>query len=156
MSTETMMVGAGCFWGVQYRFDNIHGIEKTLVGYAGGDTESPNYDSVCRGDTNHAEVVWLEFDNNEISRRQLLELFFSMHNPTTLNRQGPDIGTQYRSVIFYANDEEKSLAEEVMKQAQANFSNPIVTTLEPMADFWAAEDYHQQYFQKRGIHGGCH
>lgn len=156
MSIETLMVGAGCFWGVQQRFSHIYGVEKVLAGYAGGKTESPSYEAVCQGDSMHAEVVQIEFDNKIINREQLLHLFFTMHNSTTLNRQGPDIGTQYRSVIFYDNDEEQVLAKNVIEEEQKNISAPIVTTLEPMATFWKAEEYHQDYFEKRGINSGCH
>lgn len=156
MSIETLMVGAGCFWGVQQRFSHIHGVEKVLAGYAGGKTELPSYESVCQGDSMHAEVVKIEFDNKIINREQLLHLFFTMHNSTTLNRQGPDIGTQYRSVIFYDSDEEQVLAQNVIEEEQKNISAPIVTTLEPMAIFWKAEEYHQDYFEKRGINSGCH
>lgn len=156
MSIETLMIGAGCFWGVELDFSQQQGVIDTAVGYAGGLTDSPSYEEVCSKQTMHAEVVLIQFDNQKTSRKSLLEHFFAMHNPTTLNQQGPDRGTQYRSVIFYASQEEKSLAESVMSQQQPNFSQPIVTTLEPMATFWRAEEYHQQYFKKRGITRGCH
>lgn len=156
MSIEKLMVGAGCFWGVENYFANQDGVLATAVGYAGGITEHPTYEEVCRKDTMHAEVVLVEFDTRRVSREALLSHFFKMHNPTTLNQQGPDIGTQYRSVIFYDNQTEKALAEKVMQQAQENFEKPIVTTLEPLSTFWRAEEYHQQYFKKRGIDRGCH
>lgn len=156
MSLETMMVGAGCFWGVELNFSKLDGVTSTAVGYAGGHTDAPTYEDVCRKDTMHAEVVLLEFDEAVITREQLLNHFFTMHNPTTLNRQGPDVGTQYRSVIFYANEGEKKIAENAIQKAQPEFTDPIVTTLEPIAPFWRAEEYHQQYFKKRGIDRGCH
>ncbi|BCN93402.1 peptide-methionine (S)-S-oxide reductase [Thiomicrorhabdus immobilis] len=156
MSIETLMIGAGCFWGVELDFSQQQGVIDTAVGYAGGHTDSPTYEEVCRKETMHAEVVLMHFDNQKTTRQILLNHFFAMHNPTTLNQQGPDRGTQYRSVIFYDNQAEKDLAELVMSQQQAGFSQPIVTTLEPMAKFWRAEEYHQQYFKKRGISQGCH
>ncbi|WP_029407581.1 peptide-methionine (S)-S-oxide reductase MsrA [Thiomicrorhabdus sp. Milos-T2] len=156
MSIKHLMLGAGCFWGVELDFSKQPGVIETAVGYAGGNTESPNYEQVCRTETMHAEVVLITFDDELTSRQTLLEYFFSMHNPTTLNRQGPDSGTQYRSVIFYENQDEKIAAESIIEKQQANFNQPIVTTLEEMAVFWRAEEYHQQYFKKRGINQGCH
>jgi len=117
MSLEAMVVGAGCFWGVELDFSKLDGVKNTAVGYAGGNTDAPTYEDVCRKDTMHAEVVLLEFDNKVITREQLLDHFFAMHNPTTLNRQGPDVGTQYRSVIFYANEDEKKIAESAIANA---------------------------------------
>ena len=156
MNIKKMMLGAGCFWGVENYFAKLDGVVSTAVGYAGGITENPSYEDVCRKDTMHAEVVLLEFDADIVSCEQILQHFFSMHNPTTLNRQGPDVGTQYRSVIFYADNLEKQLAEKAMEKAQENFAQPIVTKLEPLSTFWRAEEYHQQYFKKRGIDYGCH
>lgn len=156
MQKQHLMLGAGCFWGVEHHFLKLTGVLAAPVGYAGGHTEHPTYEEVCRKDTQHAEVVNIEFDAEVISRQQLLEDFFKMHDPTTLNRQGPDIGSQYRSVIFVASEEEKRLAQKVMTEAQTDYAQPIVTTLEPLAPFWRAEEYHQQYFIKRGIDRGCH
>ncbi len=156
MNLDKLMIGAGCFWGVENYFAKLNGVISTAVGYAGGHTDNPSYEDVCRKDTMHAEVVLIEFDADKISRTELLMKFFAMHDPTTLNRQGPDIGTQYRSVIFYDGAEEKQLALDVMDQAKPDFKQPIVTTLEPWATFWRAEEYHQQYFKKRGIDVGCH
>lgn len=156
MSIKTLMLGAGCFWGVELDLSQQPGVVETAVGYAGGITESPTYEQVCRTETMHAEVVLIKFDAEITSWKALVEHFFSMHNPTTLNRQGPDYGTQYRSVIFYDNQDEKNEAESIIKQLQTNFNQPIVTTLEEMAPFWRAEEYHQQYFKKRGINQGCH
>jgi len=156
MSIDKLMVGAGCFWGVELNFANINGVIGTAAGYAGGKTDQPTYEDVCRTNTMHAEVVLVEFDNQIVTRESLLMAFFDMHNPTTLNRQGPDRGTQYRSVIFYDGEQEKELAQKVINASQSNFSDTIVTTLEPEAPFWRAEEYHQQYFKKRGITTGCH
>jgi peptide-methionine (S)-S-oxide reductase len=147
---QSWVLGAGCFWGVELYFSKLDGVLATSVGYCGGITENPTYEEVCRKDTQHAEVVKVDFDTNVISAEQLLIHFFEMHDPTTLNRQGPDVGTQYRSVIFYANEGEKVLAENVLKCAQKNYDASIVTTLEPLKTYWIAEDYHQQYLQKRG------
>ena len=156
MSTENLVLGAGCFWGVEHHFSGIEGVLSAEVGYAGGITDNPSYEEICRKDTMHAEVVNIVFNSAEISRESLLQDFFMMHNPTTLNRQGPDVGTQYRSVIFYSNEHEKNIALKAMQKAQENYVSPIVTTLEPTATFWRAEEYHQQYFKKRGMETGCH
>lgn len=150
------MLGAGCFWGVELNFSKVSGVISTAVGYAGGQTEAPTYEDVCRKNTGHAEVVLIEFDDKIITKKSLLEHFFKMHDPTTLNRQGPDIGSQYRSVIFVESEEDRTLVKTVIHAAQPLFSQPIVTTLEPMAIFWRAEEYHQAYFKKRGIDQGCH
>lgn len=151
MEKQILMLGAGCFWGVELKFSQIKGVLSTFVGYAGGQTENPTYEEVCRKNTGHAEVVLIEFDATQITREALLMHFFTMHNPTTLNRQGPDVGKQYRSVIFVANEQETQLVEAVMQKSQQHYSDKIVTTLEPLSPFWKAEDYHQQYFKKRGI-----
>jgi peptide-methionine (S)-S-oxide reductase len=152
MTTEQAMFGAGCFWGVEETFRNLQGVTSTAVGYAGGTTENPSYADVCSDETGHAEVVHLEFDPSQISYDQLLDVFWSNHNPTTLNRQGPDVGTQYRSVIFYYSLEQKAAAEASKQKlaASGKFNRPIVTQIEPAPNFWRAEEYHQRYLAKRG------
>lgn len=147
---------AGCFWGVEHRFSALTGVTQTAVGYMGGHTEHPDYRAVCQGDTGHAEVVQLEFDPERISYEALLVVFWQCHNPTTLNRQGPDVGTQYRSVIFYQDEVQRALAEQSKADMDAAgvFAKPIVTQIQPEAVFWRAEEYHQQYLAKRG-QGHC-
>lgn len=142
---------AGCFWGVEEVFRSLSGVKETAVGYMGGHTESPTYPQVCTGETGHTEVVEVQFDPAVISYSQLLERFWSKHNPTTLNRQGVDIGTQYRSAIFFHSDEQSQLAEEskAALAASGKFSGPIVTEIAPAGPFWRAEEYHQQYIQKQ-------
>ena len=152
MQTEKATFGAGCFWGVEETFRNLKGVTSTAVGYAGGKKENPSYEDVCTDRTGHAEVVEVDFNPAEISYQQLLDVFWSNHNPTTLNRQGPDVGTQYRSVVFYHSPEQKALAEETKERLQnsGRFSKSIVTSIEPAPTFWRAEEYHQQYLKKRG------
>jgi len=153
--TKRATFGAGCFWGVQAAFDRIKGVVSTQVGYMGGKTENPTYKDVCTNRTGHAEVVDLEYDPEQVSYEQLVEAFFNMHNPTTPNRQGPDVGTQYRSVIFYYDDEQKRIAEQVKARLDSSgrFSRPIVTEIVPAQPFWRAEEYHQKYHEKHG--GAC-
>ncbi len=151
------MFGAGCFWGVESNFRALKGVTRAAVGYAGGKTENPTYQQVCSHTTGHAEVVRLEYDPLKVSYKELLDKFFAIHDPTTLNRQGPDVGDQYRSVIFYFDEEQKAAAErkvEQLTEAKA-FPRPIVTAIEPAPTFWRAEEYHQNYYEKRGIKGGC-
>ena len=152
MQTEKATFGAGCFWGVEETFRNLKGVTATPDGYAGGTKEKPSYEEVCTDRTGHAEVVELEFNPAEISYQQLLDVFWSNHNPTTLNRQGPDVGTQYRSVVFYHSPQQKAAAEAAKQSLQSSgrFSQPVVTTIEPAPKFWRAEEYHQQYLNKRG------
>ncbi|HJT82554.1 MAG TPA: peptide-methionine (S)-S-oxide reductase MsrA [Chthoniobacterales bacterium] len=152
MQTEKATFGAGCFWGVEETFRNLKGVTSTAVGYAGGTKENPSYEDVCSDRTGHVEVVEMDFDPAEISYEQLLEVFWSNHNPTTLNRQGPDVGTQYRSVVFYHSPEQKAAAEAAKERLQnsGRFSKPVVTAIEPASKFWRAEEYHQQYLKKRG------
>lgn len=152
MTTEKAMFGAGCFWGVEETFRNLKGVTSTAVGYAGGTTENPSYEDVCSDETGHAEVVQLEFDPSQIKYDQLLDVFWANHNPTTMNRQGPDVGTQYRSVIFYYSPEQKSAAEASKQKLSTSgkFNRPIVTQIEPAPKFWPAEEYHQRYLAKRG------
>lgn len=150
MKSEFATFGAGCFWGVQAVFDEQNGVLKTLVGYEGGTTAKPTYEDVCSDETGHAEVVQVEFNPKVISYKELVELFFRIHDPTTMNRQGPDVGDQYRSVIFYFSEEQKKTAKEVIKQAQSKFKSKIVTQLTPHSVFNEAEDYHQKYLEKQG------
>ena len=149
---EKALFGAGCFWGVEETFRKIPGVVKTEVGYTGGHTLNPTYQSICVGDTNHVEVVLVEYDNKIISYDKLLNHFWKCHDPTTLNRQGPDIGTQYRSAIFYFDDNQKKLATE----SKINFAKEnnliIVTEISQLSDYYKAEEYHQKYIQKTGLH----
>jgi peptide-methionine (S)-S-oxide reductase len=141
------MFGAGCFWGVEKKFYNLEGVLNTSVGYAGGHKEEPTYKEVCQDTTGHAEVVYLEYDPEIISYEDLLNFFFSMHNPTTLNRQGPDIGSQYRSIVFYTTEAEKEMIEKKLESlnASSKFLSPIVTEVSPWQKFYEAEAYHQKY-----------
>jgi peptide-methionine (S)-S-oxide reductase len=147
--------GAGCFWGVEAAFRQIPGVTGTAVGYEGGAKENPTYHDVCTDRTGHAEVVQVEVDPSKVTYDQLLDVFWENHDPTTLNRQGPDIGTQYRSVIFYHNEKQKAAAEVSKERWQAKFKRPIVTQIIPAETFYEAEDYHQQYLEKRGL-SHCH
>jgi peptide-methionine (S)-S-oxide reductase len=149
--------GAGCFWGVEEAFRQTPGVTSTAVGYAGGTLDNPTYEQVCSGRTGHAEVVQVEFDPAQVSYEQLLQVFWENHNPTQLNRQGPDIGTQYRSAIFYHSPEQKEVAEQSKQQLEASgqFNRPIVTQIEAASTFYRAEEYHQQYLAKRGARS-CH
>ena len=152
MKTEKATFGAGCFWGVEETFRNSKGVLSTAAGYAGGTKENPTYEDVCSDKTGHAEVVEVEFDPSQITYDEVLDVFWSNHNPTTLNRQGPDVGMQYRSAIFYHSPEQKSTAEASRKKVDASgrFGRPVVTQIEPAPRFWRAEEYHQRYLQKRG------
>lgn len=154
---EQAMFGAGCFWGVEAAFRQVKGVKETAVGYAGGHTDNPTYKEVCTDATGHAEVVLVDFDPAEVSYADLLNVFWNNHNPTTLNRQGPDVGTQYRSAIFYFSPEQQQLAEESKTKlaASGRYSQPIVTEITPAPAFHRAEDYHQQYLEKRG-QSSCH
>ncbi|NVM29663.1 MAG: peptide-methionine (S)-S-oxide reductase MsrA [Candidatus Helarchaeota archaeon] len=155
---EIATFAAGCFWGVEAAFRKVKGIINTKVGYTGGHVNDPSYKDVCTGTTGHAEAILIEYNPDQVSYDQLLEVFFAIHDPTTLNRQGPDIGYQYRSAIFYHNDEQqkKVIAMKERLEKQGQFRNPIVTEITPASDFYRAEEYHQQYFEKNGILGGCH
>ncbi len=145
--------GAGCFWHVEDLLSKTKGVKSTKVGYIGGQLPNPTYDEVCTDKTGHAEAVEVEYDPNEISYEELLDVFWKNHNPTTLNRQGPDIGIQYRSVIFYHNDEQKEIAEKSKQTLEKSrqFENPIVTEIVPTPTFYDAEEYHQKYFKKHGL-----
>ena len=144
--------GAGCFWGVEDIFRKLEGVMDTQVGYAGGDFDHPSYQDVCSGVTGHAEVVEVNYDPEIISYNDLLDIFWNIHDPTTLNRQGPDIGTQYRSVIFYHNSKQEELALESKKSLEASgrYEREIVTDIKPAGKFWRAEEYHEQYIEKTG------
>lgn len=146
--------GAGCFWGVQALFDKIEGVIETEVGYAGGTFVNPTYDDVCSDQTGHAEVVHILFDESKVTFETLLKIFWENHDPTTLNSQGVDVGTQYRSIIFYHDGEQKQLANQMKidLEESGRFKRSIVTAIEPFTDFYKAEDYHQHYLKKKGIH----
>ena len=150
---QVAMFGAGCFWGVEAAFRRIDGVVDTTVGYSGGHTVNPSYEDVCAGDTGHAEVVRVEFDPARVSYDALLDQFWKIHDPTQFNRQGPDIGAQYRSAIFYFDDAQKAAAEASRDQLRASgrVTRPIATEITPVGDFYPAEDYHQQYLEKRGV-----
>ncbi|MDP7194702.1 MAG: peptide-methionine (S)-S-oxide reductase MsrA [SAR202 cluster bacterium] len=150
---EKALLAAGCFWGVEEVFRTTNGIIDTKVGYSGGHKINPTYEEVCTGNTDHAEVVKVEYDESVITYDQILNIFFENHNPTQLNRQGPDVGTQYRSSIFYLNNNQKSQAEQKINSLQGNFNNNIVTEIKKATEFYLAEEYHQEYVAKGGI---CH
>lgn len=152
---ERATFGAGCFWGIEEMFREVHGVVDTAVGFMGGSTENPTYSDVCTGKTGHTEVVQVTYDPGEVSYRDLLNVFWNAHDPTTLNRQGPDIGTQYRSVIFYHTTEQEAeaRASRAAVEQSGRFRRHVVTAIEPAGTFWRAEEYHQQYFAK---HGGGH
>jgi peptide-methionine (S)-S-oxide reductase len=149
--------GAGCFWGVEAAFRQTKGVVRTTVGYLGGTMKNPTYRDVCTGRTGHAEVVEVEYDPLQVSYEELLKVFWSNHDPTQLNRQGPDVGTQYRSAIFYHNEEQRIAAEQSKENLAREyaFKRPIVTEISPASEFYRAEEYHQQYLEKRGL-ASCH
>ena len=151
--TETGTFGAGCFWGVEAAFRQVPGVKDVASGYSGGTTENPSYEEVCTDRTGHAEVVQLEYDPEQVSYDQLLDLFWRLHDPTTLNRQGPDMGSQYRSAIFYHTPEQQAAAQSSMQKLaeSGRFSDPVVTEITPATAFYRAEEYHQRYFEKRGV-----
>ena len=146
---EITILGLGCFWGPEIKFSKLEGVIKTEVGYCGGDSKETTYKEVCTGYTNHAEVVKLDFDPKVISYEKILNFFFEIHDPTTLNSQGPDFGTQYRSEIFYLNDRQKEIAESAIKKANLNLSGKIVTKSSLLKNYCPAEEYHQRYLEKR-------
>jgi peptide-methionine (S)-S-oxide reductase len=156
MTTETVTFGAGCFWGVEYVFERVPGVLGTEVGYEGGTTENPTYRDVCSHTTGHVEVARVTFDPSVVTFDQLLEVFWAMHDPTQVDRQGPDVGDQYRSVIFAETDEQRAAAEASKEKAQARFPRPIATSIEPATTFYRAEDYHQRYYDKNGHEPYCH
>ena len=145
------MFGAGCFWGVEYNFSKLDGVNEVLSGYSGGKTPNPTYEQVCNNSTEHAEVVLIEFDESVISYQELLNSFWEKHDPTTLNRQGPDVGSQYRSAIFYFDNEQKNLAQKSLSRLQQKLDKKIVTEITEADTFWKAEEYHQKYFEKHNI-----
>jgi methionine-S-sulfoxide reductase len=152
---QQALFAAGCFWGVQFYFDQVPGVIKTTAGYTGGHTENPSYEQVCTHTTGHAEAVLIEFDPKQTSYETLVRQFFRMHDPTQLNRQGPDVGDSYRTAIFYFDDEQKVTAEKIQREVQPKFDEPIVTEITKASKFWPAEDYHQKFAERTG-RGMCH
>ena len=146
---EISVLALGCFWGPEIKFSKINGIMKTEVGYCGGDSPKTTYKEVCTGNTNHAEVVKLEFDEKTISYEKILNIFFEIHDPTTLNSQGPDFGTQYRSEVFYLNESQKQIAEKVFKETSQKLSGKVVTKISLLKNYCPAEEYHQKYLEKK-------
>ena len=146
---EIAILGLGCFWGPEIKFSKLEGVVKTEVGYCGGDNKETTYEEVCTGNTNHAEVVKLDFDPKIISYEKILKYFFEIHDPTTLNSQGPDFGTQYRSEIFYLNDDQKETAKKVLEEIDQNLSSKVVTNISLVKNYCPAEEYHQRYLEKR-------
>lgn len=155
MKTQKALFAAGCFWGVQFYFDQVPGVVCTTAGYSGGHTENPTYDEVCTHTTGHAESVLIEFDPDKVTYGQLLRHFFRMHDPTQLNRQGPDVGDSYRTAIFYFDDDQKRAAEKARQAAGKHLERPIVTEITPAGPFYEAEAYHQKFAERTGI-GMCH
>ena len=158
MATKKATFGAGCFWGVESFFREVPGVVDAVCGYMGGKTKSPTYEDVCSHTTGHAEVVEVTFDDAKVFYDKLLETFWENHDPTTRNRQGPDVGDQYRSAVYYYDDEQKKAAEAMKKKLDASgkFKRPIVTEITRAPEFWRAEEYHQRYFERRGIKPACH
>lgn len=154
-SNEQALFGAGCFWGVQYYFDQVPGIIETTVGYSGGHTANPTYEEVCTHTTGHAEVIKIVFDPQQVSYQTLVRHFFRLHDPTQLNRQGPDIGDSYRSAAYYYSDQQKTVIERIRQEVQATLDKPIVTEVAAAGPFYAAEDYHQKFAERTG-RGQCH
>lgn len=154
---QKIVLGGGCFWCLDPIFQNIDGVEKVVVGYAGGETKNPDYRQVCNGDTGHAEVLEITFDLAVVSLKKIFEIFFTVHNPTTLNQQGADKGTQYRSIILYENNEQMILANQIIEQLDQSgaYPNPIVTQVVPLETFYPAEGYHQDYFNKNPEQSYC-
>jgi peptide-methionine (S)-S-oxide reductase len=155
---KTATFGAGCFWGVEAAFRRVPGVTATAAGYMGGSLKNPGYEQVCSGETGHAEVVQVSYDPARVSYRELLTVFWSIHNPTQLNRQGPDVGSNYRSIIFYHDAEQGKQARKSRDDFQVSGRlgfGKIVTVIQPAAEFWRAEEYHQQYFEKHGGHASC-
>jgi peptide-methionine (S)-S-oxide reductase len=154
---DIAVFGGGCFWCTEAVFDELRGVQSVVSGYAGGAVKNPTYEQVCSGSTGHAEAIRIEFDPSQISFRELMTVFFATHDPTTLNRQGNDVGTQYRSTILYADEEQKKQAATLIKELDdaKTFRNPIVTTLEPLTDFYPAENYHQKFYANNLYHPYC-
>jgi peptide-methionine (S)-S-oxide reductase len=156
MTTHTATFGAGCFWGVEWVYQQVPGVRSVVSGYSGGHVEHPGYREVCSGRTGHAEVVQVTFDPDVVSYDQLLQVFWAMHDPTQMNRQGPDVGAQYRSVIFTHSPEQRAAAERSRTQAQTRFDRPIATEIADFTAFYPAEDYHQRYYERNGHEPYCH
>lgn len=154
---EAIILGGGCFWCLEAAYSRIKGVESAVSGYAGGKVENPTYEQVCGGATGHAEVVKVTFDSEQIKLEDILHIFFVIHDPTTLNRQGNDIGTQYRSVIFYENEKQKQVAEKIITEINAEkvYGSEVVTELKPVQEFYQAEEYHQKYFAKNPTQAYC-
>ncbi|MCU0771880.1 MAG: peptide-methionine (S)-S-oxide reductase MsrA [Verrucomicrobia bacterium] len=153
--TELATLGGGCFWCTEALYQMLPGVKSAVSGYAGGEQPNPTYQEVCSGRTGHAEVIQIEFDPAILSYAKVLKTFWEAHDPTTLNRQGADVGTQYRSIILYHSDEQKAAAEKSKAEAQKQFKDPIVTQIAPLTKFWPAEDYHQQYYARNPNAGYC-
>jgi peptide-methionine (S)-S-oxide reductase len=149
-------IGGGCFWCIEAVYDSTKGVTRAISGYSGGDTSYPTYKEVSSGDTNHAEVVQVTYDESIISYKEILSIFFKIHDPTTLNRQGNDVGTQYRSVIYYHDKEQKEIAKEVIKEQQSYYDDEIVTDIEPLGEFYKAEEYHQEYLKNNPTQPYCY
>ncbi|MGH9194717.1 MAG: peptide-methionine (S)-S-oxide reductase MsrA [Acidimicrobiia bacterium] len=156
MAKEQGTFGAGCFWGVEYVFRRVPGVFDVAVGYSGGSVPNPTYQQVCYMNTGHAEVTQVTFDNEKVTYEQLVDVFWALHDPTQVNRQGPDVGDQYRSVIFTHSDEQRQIAEASRERAQGGFKKPIATQIEPLDVFYPAEDHHQAYYEKNGHTPYCH
>ena len=146
---EIAILALGCFWGPEIKFNKLNGVIKTEVGYCGGNIADVSYEEVCTGKTNHAEVVKIEFDSSKISYEDILNYFFEIHDPTTIDRQGPDVGSQYRSEIFYSNNSQKLIAESILKKNNKKFNNKIVTKISELKNYCKAEEYHQKYLEKK-------
>ncbi len=152
---ETAVFGGGCFWCTEAVFQRVEGVEKVVSGYAGGDTDNPSYDEVKKGLTGHAEVVQISFDPEKVSYSKLLDIFFDIHDPTQLNRQGPDTGSQYRSIILYRNEQQKCQAEKAVERVEKDIQKTVVTEVEALKDFYSAEEYHQDFYSKNPEHPYC-
>ena len=157
MELQTIVLGGGCFWCTEAVFKEVRGIADVESGYCNGQVQRPSYEDVCRGDTGHAEVVKLTYDPGQVSLRQILEIFFTVHDPTQLNRQGNDVGSQYRSGIYYTTGEQKQVAEDMIREMMQDklFGRPVVTEVQPLSNYWPAEDYHQDFFEKNPTQGYC-
>jgi len=155
MAKDELIVGGGCFWCTEAVFELLNGVDSVESGYANGEIPNPTYRDICTGDTGYAEVIKISFDESIISKQRLLEIFFASHNPTTLNRQGADRGTQYRSTIIYSDETTKEIAKEAIKKAQNEYEDKIVTTIEELKNYYKAEDYHQDYYRQNSNQGYC-
>jgi len=155
MAKETITVGGGCFWCIEAVYKRMEGVTDVTSGYAAGETDDPTYEDVCSGRTGHAEVVRLDFDSDVISTEAVLRRFFQSHDPTTVNRQGNDVGSQYRSIILYENERQREIAEAIRSEVSESLGGKVVTEIEPLEKFWPAEDYHQDYFDKNPNAGYC-